>query len=93
MIRTVGTMTMGQKVFFWIYAIPVILFSGAFFIAGAAKPDAAVIVCSLLFPVTTLLAWSPVIVRLRRRLLPLTWGLVLWTLLLGPFAFLISRGR
>jgi hypothetical protein len=93
MIRTVGTTTAGQKVFFWIYAIPVVLYSAAFFIAGAAKPDAVVIVCSLLFPLSTLLAWSPVIVRLRRRQLPLTWGLILWTGLLGPFAFLISRGR
>jgi hypothetical protein len=64
MIRTVGTVTTGQKVFFCIYAIPVVLYSGASFIAGAAKPDAMVIVCSLLLSVTTLATWSPVIVRL-----------------------------
>jgi hypothetical protein len=93
MTSTVGRMTAGQKVFFGIYAFPVVLFSGAFFIAGAVKPDWAVMVVAVLFPISTLATWSPVIVRLRRRLLPLTWSLVIWTFLLGPFAFLISRGR
>lgn len=91
--RTVGTMTPGQKAFFGIYAFPVVLFSGAFFVSGLVQLKWAGLVIGVLFPTSTLLTWLPVIVRLRRRLLPLTWSLVIWTFFIGPFAFFISRGR
>ena len=93
MIRTVGTMTTGQRVLFWIYATPVFLYCGAFFIAGAVNANGTLVVVSLVFPIVTLATWARVIVRLHRRLVPLTWDYILVTFFIGPFTVLISRAR